>query len=105
MKAKELQESWKEQGEEVFAAVAQWRETNPKATLAEIETAVEQQINRLRGQMIQEAAQPRAVRQRAMKQWKGGCVSTAESHSKHEDASDADGRLRETSKWKSNGPM
>ncbi|MDQ6662591.1 MAG: hypothetical protein M3Z24_16705 [Chloroflexota bacterium] len=57
MKAKELQESWKEQGEEVFAAVAQWRETNPKATLAEIEPAVDQQINRLRAQMIQEAAQ------------------------------------------------
>lgn len=57
MKSKDLQESWKEQGEATFAAVAQWRETHPKATLAQIEEVIDRQINHLRAQMIQEAAQ------------------------------------------------
>src|SRR2546429_352760 len=57
METKGLQQSWQEQGESVFAAMAQWRATHPKATLAEIEQAVDEQMNRLRAQMIQEAAQ------------------------------------------------
>jgi hypothetical protein len=39
MQPEDLQEPWKEQGEEVFAAVAQWRAAHPQATLAEIEHA------------------------------------------------------------------
>ena len=57
MNAEDLQESWKEQGEETFAVVAQWRVAHPKATLAEIEQAVDEQITRLRAQMIEQAAQ------------------------------------------------
>ena len=55
MQPEELQESWKEQGEEIFAAVAQWRAAHPKATLAEIEQAVDEQMNRLRARMIEQA--------------------------------------------------
>jgi len=61
MQAEDLQEHWKEQGEETFAAVAQWRVTHPKATLAEIEQAVDEQINRLRARMIEQAAQASAA--------------------------------------------
>ncbi len=61
METKGLQQSWQEQGETVFAAVAQWRAAHPKATLAEIEQAVDEQINRLRAQMIQETAQTSAA--------------------------------------------
>ena len=57
MQPEELQESWKEQGEEAVATVAQWRVAHPKATLAEIEQAVDEQMNRLRAQLIEQAAQ------------------------------------------------
>jgi len=57
MKPQELEQSWQEQGEAAFAAVAQWRQAHPQATLAEIEQAVDEQINRLRAQMIQDTAQ------------------------------------------------
>ena len=39
MQPEDLQKRWEEQGEEVFASVAQWRAAHPKATLAEIEQA------------------------------------------------------------------
>jgi RNase P subunit RPR2 len=57
MQPKDLQQRWKEQGEEATAAVAQWRMAHPKATLAEIEQAVDEQINRLRARLIEQAAQ------------------------------------------------
>ena len=39
MQPEDLQKRWEEQGEDIFAAVAQWRAAHPKATLAEIEQA------------------------------------------------------------------
>jgi hypothetical protein len=61
MQPEDLQARWNEQGEEIFAAVAQWRAAHPKATLAEIEQAVDEQINRLRARMIEQAAQASAA--------------------------------------------
>jgi RNase P subunit RPR2 len=61
MKPEELQQNWKEQGEEALAAVAQWRVAHPKATLAQIEQAVDEQMNRLRAQLIEQAAQASAA--------------------------------------------
>jgi RNase P subunit RPR2 len=61
MQAEELQQHWQEQGEKATAAVAQWRVAHPKATLAEIEQAVDEQINRLRAQLIEQAAQASAA--------------------------------------------
>ncbi len=61
MQPEDLQERWQEQGEEAVAAVAQWRMAHPKATLAEIEQAVDEHMNRLRAQMIEQAAQASAV--------------------------------------------
>jgi RNase P subunit RPR2 len=61
MQPEDLQQHWKGQGEEAVATVAQWRVAHPKATLAEIEQAVDEQIHRLRAQMIEQAAQASAA--------------------------------------------
>ena len=61
MQPEDLQASWEDQGEDVFAAVAQWRAAHPKATLAEVEQAVDEQMNRLRARMIEQAAQASAA--------------------------------------------
>lgn len=61
MKPEELHQHWQEQAEEAMAAVAQWRVAHPKATLAEIEQAVDDQMNRLRAQLIEQAAQASAA--------------------------------------------
>ncbi len=61
MQPEDLQQRWKEQGEEAVATVAQWRAAHPKATLAQIEQAVDEQINRLRAQLIEQAAQTSAA--------------------------------------------
>ena len=61
MQPEDLQKRWEEQGEDIFAAVAQWRTAHPKATLAEIEHAVDEQMNRLRARMIEQAAQASAA--------------------------------------------
>ena len=61
MQPEDLQARWEEQGEDVFASVAQWRAAHPKATLAEIEQAVDEQMNRLRARMIEQAAQASAA--------------------------------------------
>jgi hypothetical protein len=39
MQPEDLEKRWEEEGEDIFAAVAQWRAAHPKATLAEIEQA------------------------------------------------------------------
>ena len=61
MQPEDLQTRWSAQGEKSFAAVAQWRAAHPKATLAEIEQTVDEQINRLRARMIEQAAQASAA--------------------------------------------
>ena len=61
MQPEDLQERWKAQGEETFASVAQWRAAHPQATLAESEQAVDEQMNRLRARMIEQAAQASAA--------------------------------------------
>ena len=61
MQPEDVQARWNAQGEDIFAAVAQWRAAHPKATLAEIEHAVDEQMHRLRARMIEQAAQASAV--------------------------------------------
>lgn len=57
METKDLEVKWQQQAEEAVANVAQWRQKHPKATLAQIEQAVDEQMNRLRAQLIEQAAQ------------------------------------------------
>src|SRR6266571_8165435 len=64
MQPEDLQARWNAQGEDIFAAVAQWRAAHPRATLAEIEYAVDEQMNRLRARMIEQAAQASAAAER-----------------------------------------
>ena len=61
MQPEDLQERWKELGEQVFAGVAQWRATHRQATLAEIEHVVDEQIYQLRARMIEQTAQASAA--------------------------------------------
>ena len=61
MQPEDLHKRWKEQGEEAFASVAQWRAAHPQATLAEIEQAVDEQMNRLRARIIEQAARASAA--------------------------------------------
>ena len=103
MQPEDLQARWEEQGEDIFAAVAQWRAAHPKATLAEIEQAVDEQMNRLRARMIEQAAQASAPpRVRPARDW---CVSSVDSPCKPVDERNGSGRRREGSRWKWNAAM
>src|SRR6266702_1400063 len=63
MKAKKNKRQRSEQMQQVSAGLrdvlgmTQWRKEHPKATWAEIEAAVEEQINQLRAQLIQDVVQ------------------------------------------------
>jgi RNase P subunit RPR2 len=61
MQPEDLQEQWKELGEQAFGRVAQWRVAHPQATLAQIEHAVDEQLHRLRARMIEQSAQVSAA--------------------------------------------
>lgn len=64
----DLEQQWQAASQRSVAAVAQWRATHPKATLAEIEQAVDEQMDRLRAQLIQEAVQASAAAQSEVSQ-------------------------------------
>jgi hypothetical protein len=93
MQPEDLQENWKEQGEEALATVAQWRVAHPKATLAEIEQAVDEQMNRLRAQLIEQAAQASAAAEREASQ---GLVCEQSGQARH-----SRGRARR--RWQTQG--
>ncbi len=63
MKAKKNKRERSEQIQQVSAGlrdvlgISQWKKEHPKATWAEIEAAVDEQINQLRAQLIQEVVQ------------------------------------------------
>jgi len=63
MQAEEMRHLWQARSEEAFKEVAQWREAHPKATLAQIEQVIDEQLNALRAQMIEEVAQASAPEQ------------------------------------------
>jgi len=53
----EKQTSQQEQPDELTRKMHQWRQTNPKATLTEIEEAVEAELAQLRKQLVEEMVQ------------------------------------------------
>ncbi len=57
MNAEEMSQQWQQSSQQASHALAQWRAAHPEATLAEIEAAVDEQINRLRARTIEEVAQ------------------------------------------------
>jgi hypothetical protein len=47
---------WQALSEEVYSGLADWRAAHPRATLAEIETAVEERLAGLRARLVERAA-------------------------------------------------
>jgi NADH pyrophosphatase NudC (nudix superfamily) len=56
MGREELGAGWREASEAVINELKGWREQHPKATLREIEAVIDEQLGRLRRQMLEEAA-------------------------------------------------
>ena len=50
------EELWRELSEEVTAGMKQWREEHPRATLSEIEGALDERLGKMRARMLQDAA-------------------------------------------------
>lgn len=53
----EEQDKWEELHKRISAAIAEWRQEHPEATLTEIEQAVDSRIAEVRTQMVQDLAQ------------------------------------------------
>jgi YgiT-type zinc finger domain-containing protein len=47
---------WRELSEEVLTGMQDWRAAHPRATFAAIEAAVEEQLDRLRARLLEDAA-------------------------------------------------
>ena len=47
---------WQEQAEEVMSGMKEWRLQHPKATLKEIEEALDERLGRMRARMLQDTA-------------------------------------------------
>ena len=56
MHPNDLAVHWRVLAEEAFTGMAEWRLQHPKATLREIETAVDERLARVRARMLQDAA-------------------------------------------------
>lgn len=52
----EFDQRWQKLSEEVLTGMKEWREQHPKATLNEIEEALDERLGRLRTQMLQDVA-------------------------------------------------
>ena len=53
---KEIENSWEQQAEEVILGIREWRVQHPKATLKEIEEAVDASLARARARLVQDVA-------------------------------------------------
>jgi hypothetical protein len=62
MNPEELLQQWQNKSQETVMVMQAWRQAHPKATLAEIEQAVDEQITQLRASMIEEVAQAHDIR-------------------------------------------
>jgi hypothetical protein len=51
-----LDAGWHELSEEVMTGMVEWRAQHPKATLQEIETALDERLGRMRARMLQDVA-------------------------------------------------
>lgn len=65
MDPEEMEQQWRHKSQQAARAVARWRQAHPRATLAEIEAAVDEQMNQMRASMIEEVAQARCGEQAA----------------------------------------
>jgi YgiT-type zinc finger domain-containing protein len=56
MSSDRLEAGWRELSEDVVTGMAEWRAQHPKATLDQIETALDERLGGLRARMLQDAA-------------------------------------------------
>ncbi len=56
MKRADFDRTWRELSEDVITGMKEWRLQHPKATFAEIESALDERLARLRARMLQDAA-------------------------------------------------
>ena len=78
MNGEEMSQQWQQSSQQASQAIAHWRQAHPQATLAEIEVAVDEQINRLRARMIEEVAQASPLEQRGAEQRARKCPHCGE---------------------------
>ncbi len=57
----ETEERWRELAEEAMAGMRDWRVQHPKATLVEIEAALDERLSKVRARMLEDAAQVSAA--------------------------------------------
>ncbi len=57
----EIEARWRELAEEAMAGMREWRVQHPKATLVEIEAALDERLAKVRARMLQDAAQVSAA--------------------------------------------
>lgn len=57
MRQENFDGQWQTMSEELLTGMKEWRRQNPRATLAEIEKALDQRMARLRRQMLQDIAE------------------------------------------------
>lgn len=73
MNPEEMEQQWQHQSQQVARAMREWRQAHPKATLAEIEAEVDEQMNQLRARMIEDVAQASPLEQVAKGQMASTC--------------------------------
>jgi RNase P subunit RPR2 len=56
MKARELEGRWEDLAAEVLSGMAEWRVQHPRATMREIEDAVDERLDRMRTRLLADAA-------------------------------------------------
>jgi YgiT-type zinc finger domain-containing protein len=61
MWSSEIDERWRELAEEALTGMKEWRLAHPKATLSEIEAALDERLEAVRARMLQDAAQVSAA--------------------------------------------
>lgn len=57
----DVEARWRELAEEAMAGMKEWRQQHPKATLVEIERALDERLSKVRARMLQDAAQVSAA--------------------------------------------
>ncbi len=57
----EIEARWRELAEEAMVGMKEWRLQHPKATLVEIEAALDERLEKVRARMLQDAAQVSAA--------------------------------------------
>ncbi len=73
---------WQGLSEEVFTGMAEWRAAHPRATMREIEAAVEERLDRLRARLLERAALASAATDLADHPACPGCGGTLRARGK-----------------------